>query len=324
MSKVEVTTDDVLEYPYYYTKKGEVPIWDHPLLVGYKKLPQNYYPYVTIESVLSLYLRRKIDDDDILVLKVLGDAVCCNEDQLRRYLAGKMSRSEVSKRLEKFRRYGLVERWKVRIKSDENDEVKPPAPFVLGIAGFKLLKHYYNKDFFMDPNRWDTLGVGAIQRYVAVNELRCRLIEGKVARKWKWNALIGSDKRIKKPLGVAEIESPRGKLNFFIERAQMSQDFVGFLKDKLFSWRKVYEKYGYLPVTDFQNNNPTVIILFVSTLSVAQKIHSELLLDTYPFNLWVCVEEDMLEKGITSAFYRPSEDKLIRMKGDFLDQNNES
>ncbi|MDC3424298.1 hypothetical protein NC797_07220 [Aquibacillus sp. 3ASR75-11] len=313
---VELAQNETLEYPFYYNKRGEVPFWDHPLITGYKFLPKGYYPYVTIEAVLSLYLKRRIDDTDIMIIKVLGDAICCNEDQLRRYLSSKISRSDVSQRLERFRKVGLVERWKVRIKSEE-DSYKPPAPFVLGIAGYKLLKHYYNKDFFMDPNRWDTLGVGAVQRYVAVNELRCRLIEAKAARNWKWNALVSDNPRIKKPMGVAEIQTPRGNLNLLIERAQMSQDFVGYLKDKLNSWKHVCDEEGKIPVTDFANNMSPVV-LFASTLSLAQKLQSDLLLDTFPFTIWVCVEEDMLEEGLDTAFYMPHKDGLKRVRMDFL------
>lgn len=33
---VETLHDETLEYPYLYTKKGEVPFWDHPHMYGYK------------------------------------------------------------------------------------------------------------------------------------------------------------------------------------------------------------------------------------------------------------------------------------------------
>lgn len=314
---VRLVEKEPFEQSYYYNKRGEVPFWDHPLITGYKILPKNYYPYVTLEAVLSLYQRGRIDDSDIMLLKVLGDAICCNEDQLRRYLSGKLSRSDVSKRLNKFREVGLVDRWKVRIRTDENEEIKPPAPFVLGVAGFKLLKHYYNDQFFMDPNRWDTLGVGAVQRYVAVNELRARLIEVRAARNWFWNPIVANNKSIKKPMSVTEIKTFKGNINFFIERAQMSQDFIGFIRSKLNNWVKVYEKYGNFPINHLAANVP-IIILYTSTLTMAQTLHKELMVDTYPFTVWFCVEEDMIEDGLDTAFYRPVKEKLQRMRLDFL------
>ncbi|MEI2356711.1 hypothetical protein [Mesobacillus zeae] len=304
-----------LEYPLFRTKKGEVPLWDHPFLKGSKVLPQKYYPYTTIEGAIDLYRRGRIDDTDFILLKVLGDAICANEDQLRRYMASVMSPSQTSKRLDKFRTTGLVERWKVRIRGQE-ENLKPPAPFTLGIAGFKLMKHYYNEDFFMNPNRWDDIGVGAIKRYVAMNELRCLMTEKKVISKWKWNAVLANNHRLKFPLAAAEIKTAQGNVNFLIDRAQMNQNYIGYFRDKLNSWVKIYQHYGTIPVSDFQENQSFVII-FASTLTVAEHLHSELMLDTFPFHVWVCVEEDLLQEGLNTAFYRPSKEKLQRLMLEF-------
>ncbi|PGT82220.1 hypothetical protein [Bacillus sp. AFS040349] len=313
---IEEVTD--LEYPYYYTKEGDIPFWDNPLVNGYKFFPKDYKPYTTVESVLSLYNRRRIDETDFMILKVLGDAICCNEDQLRRYLSSQISSSETSKRLDRFRSTGLVERWKVRVRTEEEEVYAPPAPFVLGIAGFKLMKHFYNGDFFMNPNRWDNLGVGGIQRYVAMNELRCRLIEAKAAVNWKWNALVASNTLAKKPMGVCEVKTPRGNMNFLIERAQMNQNFIGFIKDKLNNWKNIYNKFGTIPVNEFAKNIP-VAVIYTSTYSMAEKIHSEIMLDTFPFNVWVCIEEDMVKDGLHTAFYKAEGEHLKRMVLGFLD-----
>ncbi|MBU7595896.1 hypothetical protein [Metabacillus halosaccharovorans] len=309
---------EVEDIPYYYSKEGEVPFWDHPLLYGYKFLPKGYKPYTTIEAVLSLCVKGIIKEDDMMVLKVLGDAICCNEDQLRRYLSSKLSRSDVSKKLDKFRIYGLVDRWKVRIRSDEEEKYKPPAPFTLGIAGYKLLKHYYNHEFFMDPNKWDSLGIGAIQRYVAMNELRCQMVERKTIANWKWNALVANNRLIRKPLGVAEIKTPRGNLNFLIERAQMNQDFINFLRDKLNQWKKLYDTgMKNIQVDSFEKNS-TIITIFTSTLSIAEVIQRELLLDTFPFKVFFCVEEDLVKDGLATSFYLPTPEALVRKELSFL------
>lgn len=308
------TVQKMDEIPYFYNKEGVVPLWDHPLLSGYKILPKGYKPYTTIEAVLSLYIKRLIDDEDIMILKVLGDAICCNENQLRRYLSPKMTNAQVSKRLDKFRYYGLVDRWKVKLQSTGDDYEPPPAPFTLGIAGYKLLKHYYNQCFFMDPNRWDTLGIGAVQRYVAMNEIRCMMFEKRSLANWKWNALINSNNLIRKPLGVAEVKTPRGNLNFFIERAQMNQDFIGFLRDKLYQWTKVYEQEKKSIVVNGFEENQIIVIIYASTLSIAEVIHKELLLDTFPFSLFVCVEEDLVTDGLATSFYQPTSSSLDRKK----------
>ncbi|WP_074598709.1 hypothetical protein [Sediminibacillus halophilus] len=101
----------------------------------------------------------------------------------------------------------------------------------------------------------------------------------------------------------------------------MSQDFIGFLKDKLYSWKKVFDKYQNIPASGFSDHHVPIIVLSTSSLSVAEVLHSELLLDTYPFTIWICVEEDMWEDGLETAFYRPLKDKLQRMRLDFLSRN---
>lgn len=300
------------EYPMYTTRNGKVPFWDHPLLKGSKILPKKYYPYTGIEGAITLLNRKIIDENDFTLIKVLGDAVCATEDQMRRYMAPILSRSDTSKRLDRLRTNGIVERWKVRIRTDVNEEIKPAAPFTLGVAGFKLLKHYYNDQFFMDPNRWDNYGIGGIKRYVAMNELRCQLIERKVLSKWKWNGRIANNHRYKFPLGVGAIKTQNGNINFLIDRAQMNQNYIGYFRDKLENWKYIHEKYNSLPVSDFPEN-AQMVILYTSTLSIAEQIQKELLLDTYPFNILLCIEEYM-EEGLNTSFFQPHKNGLSRIR----------
>lgn len=303
--------------PLFTTKKGVEPFWDHPRLKAIKILPKNYYPYTTQDGVIGLIKNRIIDQDDVTLLKVLGDAICANEDQLRRYLSPKASRSETSKRLDRFRKMGLADRWKVRIRDKEEiDDLKPPAPFTLGVGGFKLLNHYYNGQPFMNPGRWDEYGVGGIKRYVAMNELRCQMTEKKICKTWKWSAIIANDRRIKFPMAAAEIATPQGNLNFLIDRIQMNQNFIGFLQSRLMQWKELYNQHGNIPVSDFPDNM-AIVIVYTATLSLANYAHEKLMFDTYPFPIWLCVEEDLLEEGFNTAFYRPDGETLKRMIMEF-------
>ncbi|WP_269919586.1 MULTISPECIES: hypothetical protein [Bacillati] len=312
-------SSDELGYPFFKTRDDEIPFWDHPFLKASKVLPKKYYPYTTQEGVIDLYRRGILDENDITLLKVLGDAVCANEDQLRRYMISIMSRSDTSKRLDRFRTNGLVDRWKIRIHSDTEEIVKPPAPFTLGIAGFKLLKHYYSADFFMNPNLWDNYGVGGIKRYVAMNELRCVMTEKKIAKKWKWNAVIADNPKLKFPMGAAELRvTDSMNINFMIDRAQMNQNFLGYFRDKLDCWKKVYEANdNRIPITGFPDENESYVIIYTSTYTLAKYIHDNLMLDTYPFPIWLCVEEDLLKDGLNTSFYIPQKDKLQRIQLNF-------
>lgn len=301
-----------LEPTFYTGKDGIVPIWDHPLLKGHKLIPDKYFPQTTQEGVLNLMKRGKIDDNDFILLKVLGDAICANEDQLRRYLSTKMSRSETSKRLDRLRTYGLVDRWKVRIRGHE-EEVKPPAPFTIGVGGYKLLKHYYGDSYFMDPDRWDRLGIGGLQRYVSMNEMRCQLIEIHKIKKWKWNAMIGNNRDHKFPLGAAELITENQNINLLIDRAQMGQNYIGYFREKLENWKQIFNEVGNIPVSEFPINL-NVVVIFASTVSIAENIQKEIMLDTFPFDIWVCVEEDLINDGINKSFYIPTPSKLKRIK----------
>lgn len=303
---------DNLEQSYYTTKNGEVPLWDHPSLKGSKVLPKNYYPFTNVESTVEHFRRGLLDERDFTILKVLGDAVCANEGQLRRYLGSKYSPSQTSNRLDRLRKHGFVDRWKVRIRGQE-EEIKPPAPFTLGMAGYKLMKHYYNSEFFMDSNRWDTLGIGGIKRYVSMNELRCIMVEMSILKKWTWNPVIGGHNKNHRPLAVGLIDSPNGMVNFLIDRVQTSQNFIGFFKERLYNWSTLYEKYGHIKIADFPDYE-TYSIIFAPTLSVAEQLQKELMLETYPFSIWICVEEDLLTSGFNTAFYVPTSEKLKRIR----------
>lgn len=300
---------------------GEVPFWDHPFVKGYMKRPTNYQFFTTVEQSLALYKRQRIDDKDIMLLKVLGDAICANEDQLRRYLSSQMSRSEVSKRLDKFRQLSLADRWHVRLKDDEHEDIKPPAPYTLGIAGNKLLKYFYPEEFYLDPNQWDKLGVYGIQRYVAVNELRCSLMESRVVKEWKFKAEIKGFSRAKRPFAVANVHSPKGLLTFIVERIHRGQDFLSYLKERLNEWKVLFEKTNQLRFYEMEEGVP-IVVLNVSTYSLAEHLQYELMLDTFPFTIWLCVDEFMPE-GIERSFVIPRSDGLHRTALNFLKRNDE-
>ncbi|NRD80823.1 hypothetical protein HPT25_26200 [Bacillus sp. BRMEA1] len=303
---------------YFLSKEGDVPFWDHPSMYGYKKLPKNSFPFINIEQALKAYRQGIFDDLDITILKVVGDAIAANEDQLRRYLSTKTSRSDVSMRLERLRRNAMVDRWHCRLENDENEEFKPPAPFTLGIGGFKLLKHFYNDQPFVNPNTWDNQNAKSIQRYVAVNELRCRLVKSKAIKGWTWNGVVAHNRRYKKPLGVAEIETGKGRVNFMIERAQMSQNFIGYLRDKLHQWKQVFEANESFPIALFPNNVP-IFVISCSTISMAEFIHKQLMLDTYPFTVWLAVDELMDTEGTGKSFFAPDSEAIRRIHVSFLD-----
>lgn len=303
---------------YFVTKDGIIPQLDHPMMTGYKKLPKNYRAYTSLRLTLEDLHRNIIKEEHVTIMKVLGDAICCTEAQLRRYFNGRYSASLVSRCLDDLKVHGYVEHYHLYIRGEEDKYPKLPRVFVIGPAGYILLKHIYSDFYFVEPERWmEDLGIRGMQRYIAMNELRCSFIERKLAKNWVWNPTILNNKRNNKPFGVMEVEVPRGKVNFYIERAQMEQNFIGFFRSKLDNWSDIYKKHKNLPIHDIPTN-PITVVLYVSTFSIAQAIHRELLVDTYPFHVWFCVEEEQLTSGLENSFYRADKEILKRLKLDFL------
>lgn len=300
----------------YLTKEGEIPFWDWPNVVGYRILPKQYRPITTLDGMLTLVNRNMISELDMKIMKVIGDAHCANEDQIRRYLAiNGESRSKVSNRLDRFRETGIVERYKIRLLEDENEEFKPPAPFVLGVAGYNLINHYYNQQRYIRPNEWDMLGTDGIQRYVAMNEIRCLLAEKRVLKGWVWNGIVGYDRLLPKPFAAGHVMTNKGMLKWLIERPQQSKKFIPYLRSKLETWASIYEQNNDIPVYSL-GKYPPVVLVYTSTLEMAEHIHKEIVLDRFPYPVWLCVEEEL--KEFSTAFFVPNGEKLQRIRLDFL------
>jgi len=319
MDKATVQTEVIesFEQPTFMTEAGSMPVWDDPTLRGYRKHPNNYKPMTTLQSTINLERRKLIDHKDIQLLKVLGDAIAPNENQLRRYMdMGGMSHSDVSARLKRFRTFGLAERWYVN--SDISEwERRPPAPHTLGISGYKFLKHYYNECFFMDPERWDKFGIRGIQRYVSLNELRCQLSERNVLSGWVWQGIIAKNVHLKRAMGVAWVRSPKGDFHMIIEKAQQGMDYISHLRDRLDRWTRPYEHFGTLPVRDIHSDT-AIVVLAVSTRSLMHEISNHIPIGHYSFPIWFYCEEDNMEHGLEYAFYLEQNNELKRIKLGFL------
>lgn len=307
------------EPSFFPSRQGDIPFWDHPLFGGHRHVPDKYRPYTTIERVLQSYEQAYIDETDIRIIKVLADAMCANENQMRRYLSRFMSAAETSKRLNRLRNRGFVERWKCRIASDEKEEIKPPAPYTVGIAGYHLLNQLYPSTKQMDPRSWYQQSVLMIQRYVAMNELRCLFAEQRVLQNWGWNVMVDYNQKVRKPLGVAELKTPKGTMTLMIERPQMAQNFVSFLKTKLNQWERVYENRSNSFLLKGMENDHVVVVLYASTYQMAEHIQEILVLENYPFRIWFCIEEAIEQDGLSYAFHVPDDEAIKQLHIPFLD-----
>ena len=302
---------------------GTISFWDHPNFKSRVTLPDDYFALTRVEQGLELIHQGRLNNDALMVLKVVGDAMCANENQLRRYLSKKISFSQTSSILKRLRKYGFVERHKCRlafIEEDGEEVIKPPAPFTLGIAGFKLMGHLYPENQFMKPDYWKEQPL-AIQRFVAMNEMRCLSVEARVLRDWKWNPYIGGSSKFLKPMGVAKIETPKGELQLLIDRPQMAQNFIGYLRTKMEQYRYLFEKDQGFRIDGFSRKAIQVVCLYVSSVNMARFIQEEVRLHTFPFDVWILVDEWInSETGMGTAFSTVGKDGLKRIRVPFFEK----
>lgn len=259
------------------------------------------------------------------VLKVVGDAICANEDQLRRYMSSIMSSTETSKHISALRKHGFVERHLCRLAFvDESDPsaVKPPAPFTLGLIGYKVLNHIYNEQHFQEPDRWSKNSLG-IQRYTSMNEIRCLAVESRNIRGWKWHPYIGGKMSYKRPLAVAKVETPQGELQMIFDRAQMSLDFISYFRERLELFRGLQTRDQCIVIDEHKRTDLQIYVLSCSTVSMGKYIQEQLHLHTYPFEVLLLVDEWMeTEDGLGSAFASVSKEGIKRLSVAFLTKMN--
>ncbi|WP_148950840.1 hypothetical protein [Bacillus infantis] len=293
-----------------------ISFWDHPNFKSRVALPDDYFALTRVEQGLEMLHQGRLNEEDLMVMKVVGDAMCANENQLRRYLSRKISASQTSGHLKRLRKYGFVERHLCRlafIEEDGEEFIKPPAPFTLGIAGHKLMKHMYTRDPFTPPDYWREQPL-SIQRYVAMNEFRCLAVEAGVLRGWSWNPYIGGSPKYMRPMAVAKFDSLQGELQLLIDRPQMAQNFIGYLRTKLEQYRYLYEKSGAFMLDGFARKAIQVVCLYISSERMSRFIQEELRLHTYPFDVWILVDEWIEEKGLSGAFARVNQEGLKRIR----------
>lgn len=308
---------------WFAREDGTVDIWDHPNFKSSIVLPDNYRPITRVEEGLELMKQGKLNEDAMTVLKVIGDAICANEDQLRRYLSKKISFSQTSEHLLFLRKFGFVERHKCRlafIEEEGQEVIRPPGPHTLGIAGYKLLNHYYGEESFTTPDYWQQNPKG-VQRYVALNELRCLAVESGNIRGWSWHPFVGGNTKYNQPSAVMKVDADGGELQFIIDRAQMSQNFIGYFKMRLEEFRFLYERDNMIVVDGFKRTSRQIITLSVSSLDMANFIHKQLNLHSYPFDIWFIIDEWFSEEeGLGAACAHVTKEKVSRIRVKMLNK----
>ncbi|WP_368502705.1 hypothetical protein AB3N04_01000 (plasmid) [Alkalihalophilus sp. As8PL] len=315
----EVTLQEDEQKPLFVTDEELLSFWDDPTVVGGINFPPHYKPMTHIVPIYDKMKTGFINEEAFTIMKVVGDGIATNEEQIKRFFLTKnLTRTEVSNHINRLREKGFLDRWHLR--SDVSEHVYPnlSAPITLGMSGFILLKHFYKEQFFMDSMLWDRLGIHTIQRYIAANELRCQIYESRTLRKWVWNGLVANNTKISRPFGTAVLSTPNGDMKFVFERVHQGKKYLTHLTKRINQWGELIEdNNGTLPVANTEELR-TIVVVYVSTRSLAEHIVEELALFNVKFMIWICIEEDLIKFGIEHSFYIPEKHKLKPVKMAFL------
>lgn len=296
---------------FYGREDGTYSLWDHPHFFSEPHTPDFYKPLFNLAKVLEDYYSWPEDkrENYLTVLFIVAQSICCTEEHIRRYLELKGdSRSLTGKAMNFLRTRGYIERYKVGIEDiesevEDEDEryqfIKSPAPYHLGFAGSILLKYLYPRMPIMNADAWINASRNAtMQRYVSMNEIRCRFAEGRIARKWVWHPnyrIEPGRMKLKKPFAIMEIgertasEDTRAWLIF--ERTQASQNFVGYIKDRLSRYETLYTTYDTLPIMNTPQDGEKILVISCATYAIAKEIQEVLGLQRYSFTIWVLIDE---------------------------------
>ena len=314
--------ETVLSNYVFRNEDGTVQFWDHPNLKSRLTRPKSdYQPITRIENIIDMVSNGKISEDDMTILKVLGDAVCANENQLRRYLSSRYSSNMIGKTLRRLAKYGYVTRIKCYIKNvEEEDSPRHPAPFVLGIAGYALLKHYYSDQYFLKDQYFAEKDF-QIPLFVATNEIRVLAFESGHLRGWQWSPLTNLLRDFPSPNAAFQVGFDEHNYDFIVSRIYQSLEFVDHLRRQLEAYRYFYKENGRIPRSGIKEGAIQIIVLSVSSISVAMHIQEQLGLHNFPLHVWFCIDEWMDEStGLRYAFAEPTKEGLRRQDVWFLEK----
>ncbi|AQQ55349.1 hypothetical protein [Planococcus lenghuensis] len=273
---------------------GTISYWDHPSFKSAHHLPNGKYRPFRSSLQAREWLERSGQYEEIVtLLKVIGDAFCVSEAQLRRYMRKLQSFSQTSKLLEQLRTNDFVQRHQCwLIFKEDAGERKPSNLFVLGTAGHLFIKSSYPRQEFQKPDYWLENSLAA-QRYVAANEIRCTGVETKKIRQWAWHPAVGGHPNYKKPLAVLETKENEvtPALQLLIERVQMRQPFLDYLRRRLKTYEYLLNRYGQIKVEGFSRKVAQAVLIHVSSVSMADFIQQQLRPHEYSYDVIYMIDE---------------------------------
>ncbi|PEU18128.1 MULTISPECIES: hypothetical protein [unclassified Bacillus (in: firmicutes)] len=243
-------------------------------------------------------IKQQLEEEQYFILSFIGTHTSVRFNQLLYLLKDKYTRKKLNDSLQVLLYYRLIEKWQVELLDMEIQE----EAYTLSDNGFKLLKYWQGSNFFFSPERLDNHGKYIHLRYWQDIELLCHLRYNPAFLCHIVHPMV--NRGVATPSMCFQVRSSEQREFNFVVYSTLLTDKKDRLKENVMKWKQHVESEKNIVIRDFAIN-PTVMIIYVSTIKQAKQINKELLLDLLPGKVLLCIGETLHTQGLQHAFYQP-------------------
>ncbi|PFM26328.1 hypothetical protein [Bacillus cereus] len=242
--------------------------------------------------------KQRLTEEQYDILTFIGVHTSVRFNHLLYLFKNKYSRKKINDALQGLLYYRLIEKWQVESFDMEIFE----ETYTLSDNGYKLLKYWKGNMFFFAPERLDNHGKYVHLRYWHDIDLLCHL---RYAPSFIGHIMHPSISKgvFTPPLCFATQGGVNQEFNFVVYSTLLT-DKKDRLRQIIARWRDFVESGKDVFMNDL-GNNPTILVIYVSTEKQAKQINNELLLDLIPGKVLLCIGETLHVEGLQYAFYQP-------------------
>ena len=249
--------------------------------------------------------KQLLTEEQYAILNFIGVHTSVRFNHLLYLFKNKFSRKKINNALQGLLYYQFIEKWQVEIFDMEIFE----ETYTLSNNGFKLLKYWQGNMFFFAPERLDNHGKYVHLRYWHDIDLLCHL---RYAPSFLGHIMHPSiSKGVFTPSLSFIINGGKERKFNFVVYSTLLSDQKDRLKRIIARWKTFVESGKDVIMQDL-GNNPTILVIYVSTKKQAKQINNELLLDLIPGKVLLCIGETLHLEGLQHAFYQPLTDGEIK------------
>ncbi|SCV18366.1 Uncharacterized protein BCRIVMBC845_00836 [Bacillus cereus] len=261
------------------------------------------YVFHSYEELVKF--KQRLTAEQYAILTFIGVHTSVRFNHLLYLFKNKYSRKKINDALQGLLYYRLIEKWRVKSFDMEIFE----ETYTLSDNGYKLLKYWKGNMFFFSPERLDNHGKYVHLRYWHDIDLLCHL---RYAPSFIGHIMHPSISKgvFTPPLSFAAQDGVNQEFNFVVYSTLLT-DKKDRLRQIIARWRDFVESGKDVIMNDL-GNNPTILVIYVSTEKQAKQINNELLLDLIPGKVLLCIGETLHVEGLQHAFYQPLAEGKIK------------